>query len=576
VNTSSELAASHAEAARVRAFERHGAATIRALSGVHTAEYRASRLRVDGRSTPFASPHLSVDFADASFENTRGVVDSLGLRLRYSDQELHEELSPEGLFRKILFDVFEQIRCESLAPPELRGLRRNIDATFVNWCSASHGNGMVETEWGLWLYTAVHMVRTRLIGTIEDEIAEGIVERSRFEISGEIGHDLYVLRKLSGNQRAFAEPARRIVETFAKFVSTGEDADEEARIEARYSFMFPPGWTDSQIEGGVGGPGSGSVPGDSSDDQLESAGGYHIYTTEFDSEVAGAELYPADRRQRRRQELDEMVLAQAISAPRLGRELKLLFAQPEADGWLFGKDEGLIDGRLLSLLVSKPGYQEIFKQPQIQPYCDTVVSFLVDNSGSMKRLRYQAVAVLLDTFTRALSLAGAATEVLGFTTAAWTGGCAMTQWRSEGRPADPGRLGEVLHVVYKDADTPWRQSRGSMASLLETKHFREGIDGEALVWAYRRLLARPESRKYLVVISDGAPMDSATHNENRDGFLLDHLTHVAHHIQRQGLVRLGGVGIDLDLADIYPNSVSLDIEGSLSQASYGVLHQLFT
>jgi cobaltochelatase CobT len=562
-------------AARVRSFERHGAASLRALSGVRNAEYRARRLRVGGENCEFASPHLVSNFADVSLAHSRGVVDSLGLRLRHSDAELHRQLAPEHPFARILFDVIEQLRCESLAAPELKGLRSNINTTFLEWCTESHGNGMVETEWGIWLYTAIHMVRARLVGTIEDEIAEGIIEVHRGEAGQFIGADLKLLRPNVNDQQAFSEPAIRITEFFARLAGEGDDEAEEDRREARFTFFLPPGWTGTDVDGVHGGPGGGGVNKIESDADLDLVGGYHVFNNEFDVEASGASLYSKRRRAQLRTELDTLVAAQALSAPRLGRELKLLFAEPETDGSLFGLDEGLIDGRLLSLLVSSPGYEHVFKQDHIQPRCDSVVSFLVDNSGSMKSQRYRAVAVLLDTFARALSLAGVTTEVLGFTTAAWVGGEPIKQWRAQGQPEDPGRLGETLHIVYKEADTSWRRARSSIASLLETKHLREGVDGEAVIWAYRRLLARNEKRKHLVVISDGSPMDSATSNANRDGFLFDHLRDVSNHIHRAGLVRLGAIGIDLDLSDFYPNSVDLDLNGTLGQASYRVLQDLF-
>ena len=565
----------HLVAARVRKLERHGAASLRALSGVIDAEYRASRLRVGGNNRAFASPHLLSDFAEVSLTHSRGIMDALSLRLRHSNASLHTELEPEHPFARILFDVIEQIRCESLAEPEFRGLRKNLDTTFVNWCSQVHSNGMAETEWGLWLYTAIHMVRARLVGTIEDEIAEGIVEHTRAQAGEFIGADLLQLRPNSRSQRDFAEPALRIAEFFSALVDEGADEETQDRLEARFTFFLPPGWVGAEVDGGHGGPSGRGAHEASSAEELDTVGGYHIFSDAYDVVVTGEALYSQTRLRKLRQELDDLVAAQALSAPRLGRELKLLFAEPETDGWLFGLDEGLIDGRLLSMLVSNPGYEHIFKQDHLQPRCDSVVSFLVDNSGSMKSQRYQAVAVLLDTFARALSLAGVATEILGFTTAAWVGGQPMNEWRSQGQPVNPGRIGETLNVVYKDADTSWRRSRASMAALLETKHFREGIDGEAVTWAYRRLLARNEKRKHLVVISDGSPMDSATHNANRDGFLLDHLQDVTNHIHRQGLVAIGGIGIDLDLSEFYPRSVDLDLYGTLGQASYRVLAELF-
>jgi cobaltochelatase CobT len=209
------------------------------------------------------------------------------------------------------------------------------------------------------------------------------------------------------------------------------------------------------------------------------------------------------------------------------------------------------------------------------PRCETVVSFLIDNSGSMKRQRYEAVAVMVDIYSRALDLAGVANEILGFTTGGWTGGQTIESWRRAGSPENPGRLNDRLHVVYKDADTPWRRARDSIATLLSTHHFREGLDGEALEWAAGRLRRTNAARRCLVMISDGAPMDSATSQNNPEGFLTGHMMRVIRRIERAGEIELAGIGIDLDLDAFYDRSLVLDLTGTLGNAEFRALESLF-
>ncbi|MEE9336392.1 MAG: hypothetical protein V3U65_20080 [Granulosicoccaceae bacterium] len=567
--------------ARVRQLERHGAASLRALSGKTEAEYRASRLRVDGVPTPFAAPHLSVDFSKVSLQRSRGIVDSLGLRLRFSDSALHKELSPKPGFARLIFDVLEQLRCEAKAAPHFQGLRGNLDCAFLEWCEEAHGKGIGESDLGILLYTVIHMARARLIGTIEDETAEALIEATRANLGRIIGKYLYQIPKVREDQRGFAEPAYGIAMALEEMIADTGDGDTEADgkvLAQRHGLVLPPDWQDDSNETPSDSVGAGvnvDIDADSDPGNMARAGGYHVFTTEFDTEISANELYWPAKRAQRRLELNQLVLAQAISAPRLARELLPLFATPTEDGLLFGQEEGIIDARRLTQLISNPSYQQIFTQTRHQLQSDTVVSFLIDNSGSMKRQRYATVAVLVDTFCRAFELAGIRSEVLGFTTGDWNGGRAMKLWRKQGMPKNPGRLTEAQHVVYKNADTSWRRARMGMACLLETHHFREGVDGEALIWAHQRLLARDESRRYLVVISDGAPMDAATHNANPDGFLWDHLASVAGSIDKGMAVRLGAIGIDLDLSDAYRNSVSLDLTGTLGQESYRVLHELF-
>jgi len=563
--------------ARLRLLERHGAASLRALSGVAMAEYRARRLRIDGKPAPFAAPYLAINFRDADLSQTRGVVDSLGLRLRHSDLDLHRRLSPQSGFARLVFDVLEHMRCESLLPMERVGLRTNLDAAFMLWCHEAHGNGFCDSDLGILLYTVIHMVRARLIGTYEDEIAEALIEATRANLGPIIGQSLYQLKNVREDQTAFAKHAADIANELHQMVSdVADDADDGVKLKERHSVVLPPDWDDSDIDSEFESAGAGaavSIEGEQID--LEHLGDYHIFTSEHDQLVNASSLLRHEKRYQFRRLLDELVKAQAVSVTRLARELKSVFARPEHDGWLFGQEEGLIDARRLAQLVSNPEYHHVFVQDRMQLKSNSVVSFLIDNSGSMKRQRYEAVAVLIDTYCRALDLAGVNSEVLGFTTADWNGGKPLQQWRKAGQPDAPGRMGELLHVVYKTADDAWRRSRGDMACLLSTQHFREGVDGEALIWAYQRLQARTEQGRYLVVISDGAPLDAATQNTNREGFLGDHLASVARFIESDPTVQIGAIGLDLDMSDTFANSVSLDLGGTLGQASYRVLNTLF-
>lgn len=559
---------------RLRLRERHGAVSLRAVSGFPTAEYRANRVRVSGTPTPLASPHLVADFDDVSLDRARGITDSIGLRLRHSDFDLHKSLAPESSFAKIIFDILEQMRCEALAPDEYLGIRRNVEKNFLGWCQHVHAEGMADSELGILLYTVIHMVRARLMGTIEDESAEALIESTRANLGPALGKYLKGMQNLIHDQASYAVPARAISETVDAMIDSADlSIDDSDSAKERHSIVLPPDWNDDENFDEV----ESASAGQSSvlDEQLHLAGGYDVFTTEYDCEVLSKSLYRPAKIQSLRQQLDLAVSAQALSVSKLAYALQNLFADPATDGWLFGQEEGLVDARRLSQLVSNPSYSHVFKQALVMPRCNSVVSFLIDNSGSMKRQRYAAVATLVDTYCRSLQLAGVATEVLGFTTAEWNGGRAMVDWRRAGMPENPGRLGETMHVIYKDADTTWRRARPGLACLMATEHFREGIDGEALIWAYRRLQKRPEKNRYLVVISDGAPMDSASRNANDEGFLPQHLQSVAAHIHQRGEVRLGGIGIDLDLSDMYPNSVASDLNGTLGQASYHLLHELF-
>lgn len=563
--------------ARVRALERHGAALIRAMGHCPGADYRSRQLRLDGRIVALASPYLMVDPAAASLPRVRGVADAYSARLRYSNLSLHFGNRPADLIGAVVFDILEQLRCEALLPTALRGARHNLQVMFEDWCRQAREDGWVDSAVGILLYTLIHMVRARLIINTDDEEVAGLIEATRANLSPMIGKPFYQLGLTRHSQEAYAVPALEIASILSELVAADTDPDDAIAAQLnRNTVILGPDWDNQSLNetadgaGGIAGGDPGLI-----DVTPELAGDYHVFDNQYDQIIEASRLYREAQREQLRHELDRQCAAQTVSVTRLALRLQALFALPQHDGWLFGQEEGLIDGRRLSQLVSRSGYRQVFRSHRQQPVCDAVVGFLIDNSGSMKAQKHESVAVLVDTLVRALDLAGVNSEVLGFTTAAWNGGRPMKAWRGARMPADPGRLNELLHIVYKDAETPWRRARQAISCLMKTHHFRESVDGEALIWAWRRLRQRPESRRILLMISDGAPLDAATYNTNREGFLGDHLRNVVRIIEARGDVTLGAIGIDLDMSETFSRSVNLDLSGTLSLRAYQVLESLF-
>jgi len=572
--------------ARLRRLERHRAAALRAVASEPEAELSRAGLRVADRPVAVATPYLSFSVEAVSLGRSRGVADGLGLLLRHSDLDLHRELSPEPPFERVVFDILEQLRCESLVDHRWKGTQQNLDIAFEAWSDQARAERMHESGLGVLLFTITHMARSRLVRGLLDEDVEAIIEATWFNLAPQIGHSFALLKPNRFDQWTFAEHAVEVARLVAEIAGSGADSFvDDASSNDTFRLLLPLEWdggddddtNDSTIDDALVAPGltaSALALG-----EIDRLGGYRIFTTDYDREVSGAELYPASIRDRLRRDLDGHVGAQAVSPSRLAHHLRRLFSQPTRDDWSFGHDDGVLDGRRLAQMVADPTFHSVFQRERHTPTSPAVVSFLIDNSGSMKAQRYEAVAVLIDTYCRALDLAGIATEVLGFTTGAWSGGRAASDWQAAGMPEAPGRLNEALHVVYKDADTPWRRAKNSIASLLQTYHYREGLDGEALAWAYRRLAARAEAHRFLVVISDGAPTDSATANANDDLYLRRHLRQIARVVHGTATaaepVHLGAIGIDLDLGDTYPNAISVDLTGTLTIGTYGALHRLF-
>ncbi len=560
-----------AEEVRRRLIERHCAASIRALSATPEAQYKRQTLFLKGRAWSFHVPHLLADALKDSFSRNRGVADCIALRLIHSDLSLHRSLAPPEPVARLAFDILEQLRCEALPGRSLVGIRRNVEEAFDQWCRQSRGNGLVENELGLLIYSLAWIVRCRLTNRAQDGEVEGLIESVRFRLAPVIGDDLVMLKKQIGNQREYARYALNIAQAVHEIAcSVGGDLIDRHLAALRDRTLLPPvdEADDRYVESEIGAS-------DRMTEEAEQEDQYHVFCTDFDRMVMAKELYRLEQRKQLRRELDRMIKAQTVNISRLALRLQSLFAIPSRSGWQDGEEEGYLDGRRLSQLVSKPGYYRVFKQERRMPRCDTVVSFLIDNSGSMKRQRFQAVAILVDVYCRALELAGVSVEILGFTTAGWAGGESIRQWRKSGSPEYPGRLNDRLHIVYKDAETSWRRCRYSISSLMNPVHFKEGLDGEALQWAEHRLHSRIESRKCLVMISDGAPMESATSNHNDPFYLERHLKQVASRIERSGQIELKSISTALGLDEFFSESITLDLTGTLDNRVFGALEQLF-
>jgi cobaltochelatase CobT len=503
-------------------------------------------------------PHLQPSLEHDDFASFRGAADAIALRLRLSDPALHRRLCPSAPLQRWVFELLEQCRVEALVPASLPGVARNLRHRFEQWSLAFHHAGGTEDAQGLLLYTLAQVCRSRVTGEPVVEATEDLLEATRAGIVPAIGHALAGLKRERADQSAYAVHALAIVRWAAGQVAaaqrqgaTPREGDDAARErDLRFGLLMD---FDAEADDGI----ADATPGASR--VLTDAGGrYRVYTTAYDREVRAATLVRRELLCEYRERLDRRIVAQGVNLARLARELKQLLAEPSQDGWEDAQEEGRIDGRRLARLVATPAERRLFRSERFEPTADAVAAFLIDCSGSMRQ-HIESVAMIVDVLSRALEQAGVATEVLGFTTGAWNGGRAQRDWQHAGRPAAPGRLNEVLHLVFKDADTPWRRARRDLAALLKADLFREGVDGEAVQWACARLAARAERQRLLFVVSDGCPMDTATSLANDPHYLDQHLRDVVARCEREARVRILGIGVGLDLSPYYGRSQALDL-----------------
>ncbi len=541
------------------------AGVVRAVSGERDLHFRGRRLHRGRIALPWFAPHLHPSPDTDDFASFRGVADGLALRLSQSDAKLHESLRPEEPVERMLFEMLEQFRAEAMAPEAMPGMRHNLRHRHEQWSLAFHDSGLTDTARGLLLYTVAQICRARVNGQQVVEATEDMLEATRFALSPRIGHALAGLRRDRANQAAYAVHALAIARTVAAMLHEAGEEGSTARdphVDDKRSVFSLIADMDREIIERFTTAESGRSA------VLDGAGGaYRVFTTAYDREQDAATLARKEVLAEHREKLDRRIAAQGVNIARLARELRALLAEPERDGWSGGQEEGLIDGRRLAQLVASPTERRLFRTERMQPVADCIVTFLIDCSGSMKE-HAESVAMMVDVFTRALEQAGVASEVLGFTTGAWNGGLAQREWIRAGRPPHPGRLNERSHLVFKAAATPWRRARPAMAALLKADLFREGVDGEAVDWACARLRQRDEARKLLLVMSDGSPMDSATHLANDAHYLDHHLRDVVARQEQRGDIAIAGIGVGLDLSPYYSRSHVLDLAASSGNAVF--------
>ena len=403
-----------------RRLDRIASAGLRAVAAEPAAELRGRRLEVADKPYLIVVPYLSLIAGEPQNATTtvrRGVTDGLGLRVRYSSRELHQELSPRPVLQRIIFDIAEQFRCESLASPALPGVRGNTTAAFEQWSEAARAARVGETGVGLLVYTVTHMLRARLLRVPTSESVDEVIEVTRGNVGRLVGHALKQLPHVAHSQRQFAVPAAEIARLVAEMVDDAEtSSDEVPESITDNALLIPIDWdlldelTSEESDGGF---------------EDSPAADYHPFTTAYDTQVQAGELYREQALRNLRIELDSHVAAQAVSVARLAQRLQRLFPISVVDGWSGGAEEGPLDPARLTQLVADPLNPLIHRTERHRIRSDAAVTFLIDTSGSMKTQRYESVAVLVDTLVRALEMAGATSEVLGFTTGAWGGGRVM-------------------------------------------------------------------------------------------------------------------------------------------------------
>lgn len=547
-------------------------ASIRALTGLRELRNRGRSLFLGGQRVYTGAPHSLPDPLQDDFRAHRGAADGIALRLLHSDMQLHLELAPEAPLQRLIFDLLEQLRVETRVDDRHPGIRANLYRRFRDWSLRFHHDGHADSELGLLIYTIAQIAWSRLSGHPTLPETDDLIEVTRGRIVPVIGGELAALRRVRDDQAAYASHALEIAQIVDDSLGIIDDEsgsssasdNEKALSRITLALDFSDESEDSNIASIVTG---------SSKVLAEHNQVYRVFNREFDQEYrAASKIREAELRQFREQ-LDAQIFHQGINVPRLARQISQLLATPRRDGWLFGEEEGLIDGRRLSQVIAAPRERRLFRKDQYRYRNDCLVSFLIDCSGSMKQ-SISYIAMLVDILARALDQAEIASEILGFTTGDWNGGRVYRQWQTQGRPRNPGRLNERCHLVFKSAQDGWRKSRRDIAALLKTPYFREGLDGEAVEWACSRMLQNDAERKILMVVSDGSPMDSATNLANDEFYLDNHLKNTVERFDSRKGIEIYGIGVGLSLTPYYRHCLAIDLSESLGNTVFTQILQM--
>lgn len=540
--------------------EAWGGAMLRAVTGDASLQWSGQTLYRGTTPIPQAAAHHSQ--VPLLQTDQRGLLDSMGLRLQWSDQALFQAHLPQDPVERMVFELFEQLRVESLVPEAWPGARENMRQRFVNWCQAFVDSGLTESSLGILLFAVAITAWSRLTGHEIPERMADLVESTRMSMACPLGRHWDRLRRFRDRQQQFVQPALAVSRWVGMAVRAAqEDVPRGAGGPRRRSSFALPLHFESQSQDGM--------PVAQSGDSRAWAGtaqSYRVFTREFDREVQAGELIRALQLAQFREQMDEELARSGWQqAGRLARYLQQRLASTQRNGWNFGLEEGHLDGSRLSLLVTDPQQRAIFKDEMQRPVNETAVTILMDCSGSMKTFA-RPLSLLLDVLGRSLEMAGASVEILGFSTQAWNGGRTRRRWQRAGQPQFPGRLNERLHIVFKDGAKPWRHARHGIAALRKPDIFREGIDGEAVEWACQRLRAKTAQRRILLVVSDGCPMDTATHQANDEHYLDQHLRQVLAAQERMGGVNVCALGVGLDLGIFYRQRLAVDLQHDIDEA----------
>jgi len=603
-----------AKEAPTEPFKRAVAGAMRALARKAELEvsFAAERPGLMGGKARLPEPARKLTRGEAAI--VRGHADALALRLACHDPAVHRRLQPQGQQARAVFEAVEQARVEAIGARRMTGVAGNLSAMLDDRFHRAKFDGITERSEAPIEEALALMVRERLTGQTPPPSARKLVDLWRPLIESRAGRNLDDLEDLIEDQREFADAVHDLLDALEMGddrSSESEDEEEEGEDERRKQDQGEQGeaaesedmqkssMEESQASAedlpdaaaeAVDAPtsdmsddtdmGDAETPGEPQRPRQFGANeprgpDYRAFTNKFDETIAAEDLCEPEELERLRSYLDKQLSSLQGIVARLANRLQRRLMAQQNRSWEFDLEEGQLDPARLSRVIIDPFHPLSFKAEKDMQFRDTVVTLLLDNSGSMRGRPITVAATCADILARTLERCGVKVEILGFTTRAWKGGQSREHWLTAGKPANPGRLNDLRHIIYKSADAPWRRSRKNLGLMMREGLLKENIDGEALDWAHKRLLGRSEQRKILMMISDGAPVDDSTLSVNPGNYLERHLRWVIEEIETRSPVELIAIGIGHDVTRYYRRAVTIVDAEELGGAMTEKLAELF-
>lgn len=603
----------------VESFKRSTAATVRALARREDVQVGFSTEPPGVAGSRVRVPVPARDLNPKDIAPLRGAADAAALRLRHHDNTIHVRRMPLDSEARAVFDSLEQARVEAIGANTMPGVATNLDAALEERYQRLGFDRFEERDASHLPEVMRLIAREALTGASPPASSVRTVDLWRPWIDEKLGKSLSKLTPILDDQDSYARAVRKLLSDLDMDVgSEPEDSQEQDEQEEQQGEQNDNASQDGQSQGdsqsesdgdqlssdqessteagdsgeegsgeegeqelgqGEGseepaGPGTNHRP-DKGRNKEQDGTGYRAYTTAFDEVVDAADLCDPDELARLRQMLDQQLSHLQGVISKLANRLQRRLQAKQQRSWEFDIDEGILDAARLARVVVNPVLPLSFKKEKEMDFRDTVVTLLIDNSGSMRGRPISIAAMSADILARTLERCAVKTEILGFTTRAWKGGDSRAQWMQSGKPAAPGRLNDLRHIVYKAADTPWRRARKNLGLMLREGILKENIDGEALLWAHNRVIGRSEQRRILMVISDGAPVDDSTLSVNPGNYLERHLRQVIDYIETRSPVELVAIGIGHDVTRYYRRAVTIVDAEQLGGTVMNKLAELF-